>query len=225
MTEEAAEGPTATRERILDAAEALFGERGFEGVSLRDITSQAEANVAAVNYHFGSKGKLVDAVVERHAIPINEERLRLLQEAEERHGGGAVPVVEILRAFLQPVIDEVLRDPVSEGVFCKFMGRIMSERGYKLPASVTPMFQLMAVKFAGALQKARPELSEQTALWRIHFTFGVMANTLMHRDKLEHISGGRSGSPGMEELLEHIIAFCSAGFQAPEGEPGKEGEA
>ena len=73
-----------TRERILDAAEALFGEKGFESVSLRDITGRAGANVASVNYHFGSKDKLIAAVIERHAVPINEERLRCLAEAEAR---------------------------------------------------------------------------------------------------------------------------------------------
>jgi AcrR family transcriptional regulator len=212
------DAPAETRERILDAAEALFGEQGFDAVSLRDITGRAGANVAAVNYHFGSKEKLIDAVVIRHAVPINDGRLRLLLEAEERHGGQPVPLREILDAFLRPVIDEILRDPVSEAVFCKFMGRIMSEQGYQLPETVRPLFQMMAGRFSQALQKARPELSEQTALWRMHFSFGVMSNTLMHRDKLEQISGGRSGNPGMEELLNHIIDFCVAGFQAPEQE-------
>ncbi len=221
MSKDAAEVPAETRERILDAAEALFGEVGFDGVSLRDITGRAGANVAAVNYHFGSKEKLVDAVVVRHAVPINDRRLRLLLEAEERHGGVAVPVREILEAFLRPVIEEIMKDPVSQVVFCKFMGRIMSERGYQLPESVKPLFQMMAGRFSKALQKARPELSEQTALWRIHFSFGVMSSTLMHGDKLEQISGGRSGAPGMEELLEHIIEFCAAGLAAPEPTGGK----
>src|SRR6056297_1114628 len=84
MSQPTAEVTHETRERILDAAEFLFGERGFESVSLRDITGRAGANVAAVNYHFGSKEKLVDAVVVRHAVPINDGRMRLLLEAEDR---------------------------------------------------------------------------------------------------------------------------------------------
>ena len=72
------EDPRGTRERVLRSAETLFAERGFEIVSLRDITGAADANVAAVNYHFGSKEKLIDAVIERHVVPINEERMELL---------------------------------------------------------------------------------------------------------------------------------------------------
>ena len=97
-----------TRERILDAAERLFGERGFEVVSLRDITGLAGANVASVNYHFGSKEKLIDAVVERHSVPMNERRMAMLGAAEGRHAGGMVPVREVLEAFLQPMIGHIL---------------------------------------------------------------------------------------------------------------------
>ncbi len=222
MTERAADVRTETRERILDAAEALFGERGFDSVSLRDITGQAEANVAAVNYHFGSKEKLVDAVVERHAGPINEERMRRLADAEERVEEGPVPVSEILDAFLRPVVDEIMKDPVTESVFCKFMGRIMSEQGYQLPESVKPLFQQMAAAFAQALRMARPDLSDQTVMWRMHYSFGVMSHTLMHSEKLEQISAGRSGNPGLEKLFDHIIEFCAAGFLAPE--QGEEGQ-
>lgn len=224
MAERETEAPAETRERILDAAEALFGERGFDAVSLRDITGQAEANVAAVNYHFGSKDKLIDAVVERHVGPINEERIRRLREAGERHGENAVPVAEILDAFLRPVLDEIMKDPISESVFCKFMGRIMSEQGYQLPETVMPLFQKTAGAFTQALRRAKPELSEEAVLWRIHYSFGVMSHTLMHSDKLEQISGGRSGNPGLEKLFGHIVEFCAAGFDAPEN-AGKEGSA
>ncbi|NNC88848.1 MAG: TetR/AcrR family transcriptional regulator [Akkermansiaceae bacterium] len=214
------EEKTGTRERILEAAEGLFAERGFEVVSLRDITSLAGANVAAVNYHFGSKEKLVDAVVERHATPVNRKRMAMLDEAEERHAGGPVPVREILEAFLNPLIEHISGGEREQQLFCKFMGRLMGERGYRLPESVEPMFQAMAARFSLALQKAVPELSEELALWRMHFSFGVMANTLMHGETLRQISAGRAGNPTVEVLLERIIDFCTAGFHAP-AEPGR----
>lgn len=205
---------TGTRERILDAAERLFGERGFEVVSLRDITGLAGANVASVNYHFGSKDKLIDAVVERHAAPVNERRMAMLDTAEERHGGAVVPVREVLEAFLRPMIAHILEGKMSEDLFCKFMGRMMSERGYCLPKSVEPIFQEMAMRFAVAFLKAVPGLSEQDVLWRMHFSFGVLSNTLMHRDTLQQISAGRAGDPGMEVLLESVLDFTAAGFVA-----------
>ena len=104
MAVDVTDGRAGTRERILEAAESLFAERGFDSVSLRDITGAAGANVAAVNYHFGSKDNLIDAVIERHATPINQARIAHLDAAESRHSRG-VPVEEILQAFLAGELD------------------------------------------------------------------------------------------------------------------------
>ena len=216
-------GVLGTRERILDAAEALFGEEGFETVSLRDITGRADANVASVNYHFGSKDKLIAAVVERHARPINEERLGFLDAAEADYAGRIVPVERILEAFLMPMIEHIGKGRMSESLFCKFMGRLMAERTFKLPSSVEPLFQEMASRFARAFMRAVPDISEPEALWRMHYSFGVMANTLMHGETLQQISAGRAGAPTIEEQVRHIIRFCAAGFRAASGageEPG-----
>ena len=205
-----------TRERIVEAAEALFAEHGFENVSLREITNAAGANVASVNYHFGSKEKLIEALVESYTTPLNERRLALLDELEEQHRGGPVPVEEILRAFLEPLQAQITRSELSDRLFCKFMGRLMNEQGGScLPESVEPQFREMVARFAAAFRLAIPELSEELALWRIHYSFGVMANTLMHADTLQQISGGRAGVPGFERQLEQIIDFCKAGLQAP----------
>ena len=62
--------PPDTRTRILDAAEHLFAERGFNGTSVRAITDLAGANLAAVGYHFGSKAELLAAVIRRVTEPI-----------------------------------------------------------------------------------------------------------------------------------------------------------
>src|SRR5882762_6734178 len=91
-----------TKTRILDSAEKLFGMSGFEGTSLRDITAEAEVNLAAVNYHFQSKDSLMEAVICRRIEPVNRRRLELLEAT------GDNPTVEqILRAFLVPVILEL----------------------------------------------------------------------------------------------------------------------
>tara|TARA_B100000927_G_scaffold243129_1_gene205037 strand:- start:227 stop:889 length:663 start_codon:yes stop_codon:yes gene_type:complete len=203
----------STSERVLRAAEALFAERGFETVSLRDITRAAEANVAAVNYHFGSKEKLVDAVVERHVTPINKERLRLLEEYENEYGVDGVPVRKILEAFLAPVLRHMVSGEMSEHLFGKFMGRLIGERGYSLPKTVRPLFAVMAGRFSAALCRAVPGLNEEAALWRMHFSFGVLSNTLTNGDTLQQISGGRAGDPPMEVLFEQIIEFCAAGIE------------
>jgi len=95
-------GGDDTKERILVAAQKLFAEQGFEAVSLRNITTEALANVAAVNYHFGGKEALIDEVIVQHTMPIMRERMRLLDEAEKRFQIGVVPVEVILDAFMRP---------------------------------------------------------------------------------------------------------------------------
>src|SRR5262245_39243766 len=87
-----------TRERLLDAAERLFATRGFEATSLRDVTSQAKANIAAVNYHFGSKDALVRAVFERRLGEVNRRRIELL----DARGRGRPDPEQILHAFIAP---------------------------------------------------------------------------------------------------------------------------
>ena len=208
-----AEETQTTRARILLSAEALFAERGFEVVSLREITGAAGVNVAAVNYHFGSKDKLIDAVVIRHLSPVNEERLRQLDKLEERYSQAPIPVEEILKAFLSPVLDHIASGEMSEDLFKKFMGRLIGERGYSLPDDACSLFALMAGRFAAAFQKAVPQLNEEAALWRMHFSFGVMAHTLTNGETLRQLSDGRSGNPSTKTLLGNIIDFCRAGIE------------
>ena len=202
-----------TRERIIDAAERLFADRGFDLVSLRDITSDAGANVASVNYHFGSKENLIAAVCERHVIPIMEGRLQMLDEAEDRHGEKPIPVEEILQAFLRPLLSHLAENEFNEALFCKFMGRMSGEQSC-MPKSVEPLFFKMAGRYSKAIRASVPTLSEEEALWRIHFSFGVVTHGLMHGETLYQISGGRSGHPSIEVLLDRVIRFCVGGIQA-----------
>ena len=91
---------TDTKERILDAAEGLFADRGFPGTSMRDITQGADANIAAVNYHFGSKEALLLAVLERRIEPVNQARLARLDELESSAGGQPVPIEDVVKALM-----------------------------------------------------------------------------------------------------------------------------
>src|SRR5574340_767840 len=113
-TMRATEPSAGTKDRILDAAERLFAEHGFNGTSLRMITAAADVNLAAVNYHFRSKETLIEAVYKRRIGPANEKRLRMLDEYEAAAGDGAVPVENILRALVAPMLE--LRADAGPGV-------------------------------------------------------------------------------------------------------------
>src|SRR5439155_11060378 len=89
-----------TRTRILDAAEELFMQHGFEATSMRVLTARAGVNLAAVNYHFGSKHALIEAVFRRRLDPMNTARIAALERLEKDAGGHALPPETIIRAFI-----------------------------------------------------------------------------------------------------------------------------
>src|SRR6185369_13509584 len=93
----------STRERILDTAERLFGEQGIDATSLRQIIAEANVNLAAIHYHFGSKDELLDELIVRKATPVNEQRLALLDQAIADAGSGVLTVEAVLHAFMVPM--------------------------------------------------------------------------------------------------------------------------
>ncbi len=206
-----------TRQRLLEAAMGAFAEHGFELISLRELTRAAGVNLAAVGYHFGSKEGLIDSLILSCLDPIMDRRLELLDELESQSGNKeGLSIEAILKAFMLPVIERATSDaPLCGEAFLKLMGRCMAEPGYRMPETALPKTEVFAARFTGAVVRTLPHLPEQQVLWRLHFTFGVLAQTLLHHDSLHRISGGRSGRPGHDELLDYVVDFCSAGFRAP----------
>ena len=131
----------ATKDKIIDIAERLFGEQGYESTSLRHVIFEAGVNLAAVHYHFGSKEELLDAVVLRGATPLNEERIALLDRYEKESAPNPVPVENVLRAILWPTFRMKERNPQ----FVKLMGQLHGEG--LMPAMVKRHFQPLVERF------------------------------------------------------------------------------
>jgi AcrR family transcriptional regulator len=203
----------ATRRRLLEAAEQLFSEQGFDRVSVRDITERAGANVAAVNYHFSSREGLVEQVMERYINPVNEERVARLDALERRAGSKPVAIEELLDAFVRPFATQVRRSELSEQLFYKLMGRIMGDQVPQLPASVMAGFERMLTRFRKAFGKALPGVETEELVWRIHFTVGAMVHTMAHGETLSRLTDGASGRPSMESTLSRFIRFAAAGMR------------
>src|SRR5436189_6346555 len=99
MSLRAVKPPHETRTRILDAAEELFMLHGFEGTSMRQLTAKAGVNLAAVNYHFGSKDALIEAVFRRRLDPMNAARIAALEKLELEAAGRTLAPATVIRAF------------------------------------------------------------------------------------------------------------------------------
>ncbi len=216
----ATKSPEKTRKAILDAAERLFADKGFEGASMRRITSDAGVNIAAANYHFGSKEALLKATLSRRIGPVNEERLRLLDEIEARCGGRRPAVEKVLEALVAPAL-RLSRDRRRGGpAFMKLLGRIFADPGDKLQALCLEQFGDIGRRFMPVFQRALPKLPPVELMWRIHFVIGVMAHTMADTQKLKHISRGVCDPDDTEGIVERMVAFLAAGMKAsfPKGE-------
>lgn len=203
-----------TKERIIQTAEQLVAEHGFDRVSLRDITSLAKVNLAAVHYHFDNKEGLVDVLILRYVRPINLERLRLLDRAEAACGDRPVPVEKLIEIYIRPTLDLMSKSQVSASLYLKMVGRCLGEHGYRLPAPLVPVIEQVTTRFAHAMRRSLPDLTEEIIRWRMHFCFGAVVNALLHAESVGRISAGRSGSPTPDVIVGRLIEFCAAGLRA-----------
>jgi AcrR family transcriptional regulator len=195
-----------TKSRILDAAEKLFAEKGFESTSLRDITAEAEVNLAAVNYHFQTKESLIDAVIARRIEPVNRRRLEMLEDA------GPTPTVEqIIRSFLAPVLEHKMQAVVP------LLGRTLSDPHQFVEKVYMRHLQPISERFQHELGKALPDLAPSERRWRIYFMAGVMTYLLSWSKVLPEISGGLCDPDDRPALIDRVVAFLAAGFRAPAG--------
>ena len=200
-----------TRERLLDAAERLFADKGFQETSVRAITTEANAHLAAVNYHFGSKQELIHSVIARRLDPLNRERIRLLEAAQAEAGGTPVPLTSILHAFFAPAVHLFIEQPN----FMCLAGRLVSEPDKELNQAFTSRFEEMYLRFIPALRPALPNLTAKELFWRMHFVIGAMIHTHTNSSTLEYLSGGLSTVSDAEEVIGRLISFCAAGLHAP----------
>jgi AcrR family transcriptional regulator len=203
-----------TKEIILDTAERLFAERSYASVSLREITAEAGVNLAAVNYHFGSKDALLLAVFKRRAVDLNRERLNLLREAEARAGGGPAPLCDIIHALVCPPVRWTQQPGSGQSVFIQFMGRARTDG--------TPEMRALMDKdvghlhpFVNSLARTLPDLPKEEVYWRLHFTLALMHYTITDLRRLEAISGAVCDLGDTDALIARMIAFAVAGFEAP----------
>jgi AcrR family transcriptional regulator len=205
---------TATKDRILDTAEELFMEHGFEATSLRALTTTAGVNLAAVNYHFGSKEELFQAVLKRRLDPMNQERVALLDrlEAEPLPLSGE----KILMALMFPAL-RLARDPARGGKnFLRLLGRAYADPAPFIRQFLSDQYAVMIARFKAAFGRALPHLPRKELSWRLHFIMGALSYTLAGTDAHKIISELSPHEANHDEiLLRRLAPFLLAGLNAP----------
>ena len=205
-----------TRTRILDAAEELFMLHGFEGTSMRLLTAKAQVNLAAVNYHFGSKDALIEAVFRRRLDPMNAERIAELERLEQAAAGKPLAPERIIRAFLRASLAMVEDARGGGRNFIRLLGRAYTEPSKDIRALIGQLYAPAMERYKAAFERAVPELPRDDLIWRMHFMFGTLAYTLAATDTVQLIAGCKPEDRYDAKLLEErLTAFLAAGLLAP----------
>ncbi|HEX2099208.1 MAG TPA: TetR/AcrR family transcriptional regulator [Candidatus Synoicihabitans sp.] len=208
----------ATRERLLDAAEQLFADHGFDGASLRVITERAAANLAAVNYHFKNKEALYQEVFLRRVRPMNEERFRRLAALESAAGGGAPSVALLLDILLRPIVQFAALPGGRRHPFARLMTRNLIEPQPFMREVLVRELGPLVHRIGPLLRRALPQLDLPTLLYRVRYIMGA-TNLTFAAVPFPPAMQELLGAPTAEQELQHLISVAEAVLRAPHFEP------
>ena len=211
---EAPPAPCTTKEILLDVTEGLVAEHGFDSVSLRQITTEAGANLAAVNYHFGSREALFQEVFARRLTPINLRRLELLDALEAATPSGKPVSLEgVLEALFLPVVTIYRDSERRREVFFRFMGRCMGETDPARTTFIAAQFHEVVERFTLAFLRALPGTSRDEVEMHFLFSVGVMAHTLCFYEQMGKYTGREAEPLSAEDLAARMVTYTAAGFR------------
>jgi AcrR family transcriptional regulator len=199
-----------TRERLLDVAERLFSAHGFEATSGRQITIEANANIAAIHYHFGGKKELLGAVLARRQQPITQARLERLDRLKPD-----ATVEEVLAAFLEPALNRGRDGDNPTARVSRLVGRLLIEKPKDLEDILTRPFVGVLVRFLDALCAALPDVPRQELFIRLQMVLGVLIHIATGLLEAPLLSDLDRPPEDDEAMLRPVIAFLAAGFRAP----------
>ena len=199
----------STKDRILGAAEELFAQHGFAGTSLRQVTSRADVNIAAVNYHFGSKENLVNEVFRRRMDEMSKRRLAALKAAQSESPGGLEPV---LAAFVEPAL-AMAQDRHGGGAFIRVIARAYAEKNDSLRKFLSDQYGHVLREFAKAIATCVPDLSKEELYWRLDFLAGALTYAMADFGLIKR-PANTAEAAHRERAARELIRFAAAGFRS-----------
>ncbi len=206
-----------TVERILDAAEQLFAEKGFAETSLRLITSRAEVNLAAVNYHFGSKKALIQAVFSRFLGPFSQNLDRELDRRQAKPDAKAT-LEELLELLVEQLLAVKPRIGDDLSVFMRLLGLAFSQSQGHLRKYLEEVYGKVFRRYMLLVNEAAPRLPPLELFWRVHFMLGAAAFSMSGIKALRAMSENDFGvNTSFEQVMRLMVPFMAAGMRAESG--------
>ncbi|HEY4530389.1 MAG TPA: TetR family transcriptional regulator [Luteimonas sp.] len=199
----------STKDRILGAAEELFAQHGFMGTSLRQVTSRADVNIAAVNYHFGSKENLINEVFRRRMDDMSGQRLAQLEQAcRERPG----ELEAVLAAFVEPAL-AVARDRQGGAAFIRVIARAYAEKNDGLRQFLSEQYGHVLREFARAIAQCVPGLEKERLYWRLDFLSGALTYAMSDFGLIKRPAGVGEAAH-RKRAADELIRFAAAGIKS-----------
>ena len=196
----------STKDRILGAAEVLFALRGFEGASLRQLTTAAGVNLAAVNYHFGSKEKLVEQVFRRRLDALNARRMDALVLIQ---GQPETTLEDVLAAYIRPALD--LSHDDKGAMFMRVLARAFAEHDDRLRQFLSENYGHVMRQFTAEFARLLPQLGKRELYWRIDLVTGALTHAMSGFGMIQRPKDV-SERAHREQTAQHLIRFAVAGL-------------
>ena len=201
-----------TRESLLDAAEKLFAEKGFHGVTVRAIARESGGDPALVAYYFGGKRELFDAVLLRRAERLNEIRLEELEACERQAGPEGPTAEQIIAAFTHPLLDRSANGGPGWKSYFALIAQITNSPEWGV-AVMSKYFDPIVRVFLDKLREALPGCTEEDLFWSYHFLSGALVLTFAQTGRIDSLSGGVCRSSDLASVHERLPGFIAAGFR------------
>ncbi|KVH68391.1 hypothetical protein WJ42_34645 [Burkholderia cepacia] len=201
----------ATRERILDAAEALFAETGFHGTSMRQVAETSDARIALVTYHFGTKDLLFDKVIERRASVMAHYRIQALDLARQRASDGPIQLKDLVEGYVWPFVERSVNGGRGWKNYSLVISRLAnSPNSAKV---ISKHFDAVARQYLVEFRRTMPGVSEADVYHGFSFMVGTMVALSAEPGRVELLSVGRFASTDLTQVYQRLVPFLISGFE------------
>lgn len=199
------------REKLLDTAEYLFAERGFFGVSIRDITEAAGVRNASINYHFETKQNLFLEVVNRRVEPLADARLRALRQVDLQDRDLERVVMGVAQAFIKPIIDYAAKGGKGWKNYCTLIAHLGVQKIW-VDNAVSTKYDAHAFEFINALKTIFSGATE----FQIHCCFQFLLSTTLYavcdNQRIDTLSQGKFESKDLDKIKDPLYRFVVSGI-------------
>jgi AcrR family transcriptional regulator len=199
-----------TRERILRAAERLFAQHGYDGVSVRDIGAAAKAQIALISYYFKNKEGLYRAIFQRRIEPVSVQRRAALQQLLARKKPPAT-IADVLDALARPWVE--LRDRPGGQHYTRLIAREVGDPNEARRGIVKDMLDPIAEEFIAAMEQVLPGRPRADNHWAYHFFIGALLLMLVNPERTQRLSGKLCDMSDGPAVLDHIVGFFSRALE------------